>query len=72
MDKETKDIVGLLVNLVIPGIGTIIWGESNTGVIQLVLYLVGVVLSFLVIGFPLIAGVWIWALVKGIQRVSKK
>jgi hypothetical protein len=72
MDRETKNIVGLLVNLVIPGVGTIIWGDSNKGVIQLVLFLVGFFLSFIIIGFPLLIGVWIWALVMGIKKLSTK
>jgi len=71
MDRETKDIVGLLSNLIFPGIGTIIWGEKQKGIIQLSLYLAGVALSFVIIGIPLVTGVWIWALVKGIQRISK-
>jgi TM2 domain-containing membrane protein YozV len=71
MDKETKNIVGLLVNLAIPGLGTIIWGETNKGVIQLVLFFLGVFLSCIIIGIPLVFGVWVWALVKGIQKLSK-
>ena len=69
MNQETKNIVGLLVNLVIPGLGTIIWGESKTGTIQLVLFLVGGLLAAIG-GTLLMAGTWIWALVVGIQRVS--
>lgn len=72
MDTETKNIVGLLINLVIPGIGTIIWGDTNKGIIQLVLFLVGVFLSCIIIGIPLAFGAWVWALVKGIQRLSKQ
>ncbi len=70
MNQEMKNIVGLLINLVIPGVGTIIWGESKTGTIQLVLFLVGGMLSAVGVGALLIAGVWIWALVLGIQRVA--
>lgn len=71
MDKETKNIVGLLVNLVIPGIGTIIWGDNSRGVTQLVLYLIGWALCWLVIPWLLVAGVWIWALIDGIKKLSK-
>ncbi len=70
MNQVTKDIAGLLVNLVIPGVGTIIWGEQKTGITQLVAFLVGGILSAIGIGALIIAGVWIWALVLGIQRVS--
>jgi len=69
MDPETKNIVGLLVNLVLPGLGTIIWGESKTGTIQIVAFFVGGLLSAAG-GALIVAGVWIWALVLGIQRVS--
>ena len=69
MNQETKNIVGLLVNLVMPGLGTIIWGETKTGTTQLVLFLVGGLLAAIG-GTLLMAGVWIWGLVLGIQRVS--
>ena len=72
MDNDTKNIVGLVVNLFFPGIGTIIWGDTKTGVIQLVLCVVGFFLSFVLIGIPIMIGVWIWALVCGIIKISKK
>lgn len=72
MDKETKNIVGLLVNLVIPGVGTIIWGDNNKGIPQLVLFLVGLVLSVIFIGIPLAFGAWLWALVAGIKKLTAK
>jgi hypothetical protein len=70
MNQETKNIVGLLVNLVIPGLGTIIWGEQKIGTIQIVSFFVGGLLSAIGIGALIVAGIWIWALVLGIQRVS--
>jgi hypothetical protein len=70
MDKETKNIVGLLINLVIPGVGTIIWGDSNRGITQLVLFLVGLALCWLILPGFLVVGVWIWALVDGIKRLT--
>jgi len=72
MDKETKDIVGLIVNLVIPGVGTIIWGDNNKGIPQLVLFLVGVFLSVILVGIPLAFGAWIWALIAGIKKLTAK
>lgn len=70
MNQETKNIVGLLVNLVIPGLGTIIWGETQTGTIQIVAFFVGGLLSTIGVGALVVAGVWIWALVLGIRRIS--
>lgn len=69
MNQETKNIVGLLVNLALPGLGTIIWGDSKTGIPQLVLFLVGSLLA-VIGGALLMAGAWVWALVLGIQRIT--
>ncbi len=70
----TKDraILALILNvIVLPGLGTIIAGDTNTGVVQLVLFLVGIPLSFVLIGIPLMIGMWIWALITGIQMVNR-
>jgi len=65
-------IAGLLLNiLIIPGLGSIVAGETKTGVWQLVLAIVGFVLSFVVIGIPILIGAWIWGLVTGIQLIQK-
>ncbi|MGH9129379.1 MAG: hypothetical protein ACRDY2_10575 [Acidimicrobiales bacterium] len=45
-------------------------GQTASGVIQLVLWLISIPLFFVIIGFPLYLGVWIWALVVGIQAFS--
>lgn len=64
-------IAGLLVNvLVIPGLGSIIGGRTNEGIIQLILFLVGIPLSFVLIGIPIVFASWVWALVTGIQLVK--
>ncbi len=61
-------IVGLLLNiLVLPGLGTIVAGQTKTGVIQLVVFLVGALLSVILIGIPIAFGAWVWALVSSIQ-----
>jgi len=72
----------LLLNaLVIPGTGTLIYGEKQLGLSQFFLWLAGVILVligfpllFLLIGFILIpvgflliVSAWIWALVTSIQ-----
>ena len=71
MDRETKNIAGLIINLVIPGLGTIIWGDSKRGITQLVLFLVGSALCMVFIGIPIVFAVWIWALVDGIKILTK-
>ncbi|MBW2982790.1 hypothetical protein KY327_00640 [Candidatus Woesearchaeota archaeon] len=65
-------IAALLLNiLVLPGLGTIIGGDTNNGVIQLVLFIVGIPLAFVIVGIPLMIAMWIWALVSGIQMVKE-
>jgi TM2 domain-containing membrane protein YozV len=60
-------VVGVLVNLFFPGIGTMIVGKVGQGILQLCLYLLGVFLTFTgigaMIGIPICIIVWIWALV---------
>jgi hypothetical protein len=67
----TMAIIGLVVNLaVLPGLGTIIGGQTSKGVWQLVLFAIGIPLSIILIGIPLIIGVWIWALVCSINQIK--
>ncbi len=61
------NVVGILVNLFFPGVGTLIVGKIGQGVTQLVLFIVGVILNitviFAVIGIPLCLSMWVWSLV---------
>lgn len=71
-EAKTKAIVGLVLNiLVLPGVGTIVGGETRKGVLQLVLFLVSLPLLLLLVGFPLLIGVWIWALISSIQQINR-
>lgn len=56
-------IVALLINLFIPGIGSMLIGKGWQGTFQLLLYLFGLLTSFIGIGFIFIAIAWIWGLV---------
>ena len=70
-------VVALIVNILIfPfGVGSIIGGRKQTGIIQVALGLVGIWFSItiigLIIGVPLILVVWIWALITGIQIIKE-
>lgn len=74
MDKETapqqdqnKALLVLILNILIPGVGTIIYGETQRGVLQLALYVVGWILTVILIG-PLVSlGAWVWSLLDGIK-----
>lgn len=82
---KTLQIIGLIVNIfILPGLGSIIGGRVKTGIWQLVLLFVGIImivigipLSFIIIGIPImIAGailelvIWIWAIVTGVQMIQ--
>ena len=71
-NSEGLAIAALLINiLILPGLGSIIGKRTKEGVYQLVIFAIGVVLTFILIGIPLVIGAWIWALVTGIQMVKE-
>jgi TM2 domain-containing membrane protein YozV len=67
---EGTAVVGLLVNLALPGVGSLIAGRTREGVFQLVMLAVGLPLMLIFIGIPLVIGAWVWALVTGINAVN--
>ena len=67
MDKQTTGIVFLILNLVLPGLGTVIWGNRTHGIIQLIMWILGVPLSILLIGAPIALAAWIWALISSLK-----
>lgn len=70
--NETLPVLALILNiLILPGLGSIIGGKTKTGVWQIVLFAVGVVLSLILVGIPLIIAAWIWGLITGIQMIQE-
>jgi TM2 domain-containing membrane protein YozV len=63
--------VSLILSFFIPGLGTMVNGNVGRGVLILVLYVVGWVLSFLLIGVPVLIGAWIWGLVDGYTSAQR-
>jgi hypothetical protein len=51
--------VSLLISFFLPGVGSMVNGDTNTGILILVLYVVSVALSFFLIGLPFALGLWI-------------
>ena len=77
--KRTKTpkgilILGLIANIILPGVGTIIIGKYDIGIIQLVLSLVGVFFLISSIGImlniPFQIAIRIWALVVSIKALK--
>lgn len=70
--SNSTAVLGLILNiLVLPGLGSLIGGKTTAGVLQLVLFLVGIPLAFVIVGIPLMFGMWVWALITGIQMLSE-
>ncbi len=66
--------VGILIlNLIIPGVGTLIAGNEykNTGIYQLVLWVIGVITTVIFAGYLLTFAAWVWALVTSIEILKK-
>lgn len=59
--------VSLLVSFFIPGVGSMINGDANTGIIILVSYIISVILMLVLIGFLLAPAVWIWGMIDAYQ-----
>lgn len=76
-------IVSLIVNIFIPGLGSIIGGKITEGAWQLILYfgsfIIGLILLLTVVGalggiILMIAGpaiAWIWGIVTGVQLIQE-
>jgi len=65
-------IVCLLLNiLVFPGLGTVVGGRVSEGILQIILLIIGIALSFFLIGIPLVILVWVWGLITGIQFIKE-
>ncbi len=77
-------IAALIINLIIlPDLGSIIGGKTSQGIWQIVLFVGGLLIGFMLtltiigalIGIPLMViapiAAWIWALVTGIQIVKE-
>jgi len=60
-------MIGIIINVFFPGIGTIIVKQTGKGILQGAAYILGIVLtvSFIlsVVGIPLMIGAWLWAII---------
>ncbi len=70
----TKNILGLILNLFFPGVGSLVSGRINTGIIQLVLWILGLLASLTlfgaIIGVPMIFAAWLWAVIESALEFS--
>ena len=74
--SRIRAIIGLLLNIfILPGLGSLIGGRYLAGIFQLILIVISFILDLtivgLVIGIPLGALVWLWALITGISMIMR-
>lgn len=59
--------LGIVVNIFLPGIGTLFVGKVAQGIVQFMLWLFGVLINItgfgMIIGVPLCFTMWLWALI---------
>jgi TM2 domain-containing membrane protein YozV len=55
--------LSVLLSVFIPGLGSMVNGNADTGVAILLLNILGLLLSIVLIGIPIAIGTWIWGLV---------
>lgn len=67
--------VAIILNFFIPGVGSLVIGKTGAGVIQLIVYFVGLFLTLTligaIIGAPMMIGAWIWGLVTAATHVDQ-
>jgi TM2 domain-containing membrane protein YozV len=63
--------LGVLVSFFIPGVGSMINGSVGLGVAILISYIVSWLLTIVLIGIPLVIGVWIWGMVDGYRSAQR-
>jgi len=66
-------IVALILNLLLPGIGSLIGGRIKIGIMQLILIIISLVLSLFYTWISLLIWfiAWIWAIVTGVILVKR-
>ena len=64
-------LISLLISFFIPGVGSMINGDTNRGIIILVIYIAGIVGSFILIGIPVAIGAWIWGMIDAYQGAQR-
>lgn len=67
--------LGIVANIFFPGVGSIIIGKFGQGIVQIILYILGIIFSMtmvgVIIGLPLCIGVWIWGVVTAVSSPAE-
>lgn len=63
--------VALIVSVFLPGVGSMISGQTSIGTLILISYIVGWILTLFIVGFIVVPAVWIWGLVHAYQSAQR-
>jgi len=63
--------ISLLVSFFVPGVGSMMNGDTTTGVVILCLFIVSIPLMFVLVGFALYICVWIWGMIDAYQGAQR-
>jgi TM2 domain-containing membrane protein YozV len=55
----------------LPGLGSLIGHKKKEGVWQIILFALGIPLTLVLIGFPMILAAWIWGIVTGVKLLDE-
>jgi predicted RNA-binding Zn-ribbon protein involved in translation (DUF1610 family) len=61
----------LIMNIAMPGLGSLLGGKKTSGVWQLGLFWGGVATSWLLIGLPAMAVAYVWAFIDGLKLLKE-
>jgi TM2 domain-containing membrane protein YozV len=64
-------VTAMVLNVLVPGVGSLVAGRVGIGIGQLILWIVGLPLCFVLVGMPMVLAAWIWSLVTGIQILEE-
>lgn len=68
---DATAVTAMVLNVILPGLGSLISGRTGVGVGQLVLWVVGFMLSFVLVGIPIVIGAWVWSVVTGVRILEE-
>jgi TM2 domain-containing membrane protein YozV len=64
--------ISLIASFFIPGLGSMINNRAGIGILILGIYVVGLMLSFVIIGVPIAVGAWIWGMADAYQAAQAR
>jgi TM2 domain-containing membrane protein YozV len=63
--------ISVLLSFFIPGLGSMVNENVGMGVIILSVYVVGWLLTLVLIGFPVVFGAWVWGMIDAYQSAQR-